>query len=180
MAPKTRSFAWQIFQFQKLTYSTNGLSIPAADLTGKWILITGGNSGIGREATLQFAKWGANIVMGCRQPPPHEPHPDDVVAECKAAAKAAGHVDTTIEWWECDMASLTSVEALGKRWLEKDLPLDILANNAGIPGASGPVKVRLTVDQFEVLHQVCSSIFVTKRESSDFCDDRSTSCRMFY
>ncbi|PVH79059.1 hypothetical protein DL98DRAFT_230954 [Cadophora sp. DSE1049] len=59
------------------------LSIPAADLRGKLVVLTGGNSGIGREASLKFVKWGANIIIGCRQPPSHETHPDVVVEELK-------------------------------------------------------------------------------------------------
>jgi NAD(P)-dependent dehydrogenase (short-subunit alcohol dehydrogenase family) len=152
MAIKEPSLLWCIRQALKGTNSRQ-LKIPDADLCHTWVIITGGNSGIGREAALQFSKWGANIVLGCRQPPPHEPHPDAVVDECKAAAMAAGHQDTTIEWWECDMGNLSSVEAFGKRWLEKGLPLDILANNAGMAG-SQLGEVRLTGDDFELLHQV--------------------------
>ena len=126
--------------------------IPGADLRSKWVIVTGGNSGIGREAALQFAKWGANIILGCRQPPLHEKHPDVVVEECKAAALAAGHEHTVIEWWECDMGSLESVEAFAKRWLAAERSLDILANNAGIGGYPG--KDRRTVDGFELIHQV--------------------------
>lgn len=128
------------------------LRIPDADLHNKWVIITGGNSGIGREAALQFSKWGANVVLGCRQPPPHEPHPNDVVRECKNVAEAAGHNDTVHEWWECNMADLASVEAFGKRWLAEGHPLDILANNAGIGGFIG--KPILTTDGFEIVHQV--------------------------
>jgi NAD(P)-dependent dehydrogenase (short-subunit alcohol dehydrogenase family) len=146
------SALWRIWQALKGTKSRK-LTIPDADLRNKWIIITGGNSGIGREAALKFSKWGANVVLGCRQPPPHEPRPDAVVQECKAIALAAGHHDTTIEWWECDMANLSSVEAFGKRWLAKGLPLDIIANNAGMPGAQLST-VRLTNDGFEILHQV--------------------------
>jgi len=141
---------WQFFQ----GVNPRKLSIPDADLRGKWILITGGNSGIGREAALQFAKWGANIVLGCRpNPPPREPRPDDVVEEIKTTAKASGHEHTTIEWWECDMSKFTSVEAFGKRWLETNRPLDILANNAGTGGGNDG-KPKLTSDGFEMLHQV--------------------------
>jgi len=143
---------WCTWQALKGT-NNRKLTIPDADLRGKWVLITGGNSGIGREAALQFSKWGANIVLGCRQPPPHEPHPDIVIQECKDVALAASHQDTTIEWWECDMGNLASVEAFGKRWLAKGLPLDILCNNAGMPGAQLS-KVRLTIDGFEIVHQV--------------------------
>lgn len=136
--------------------NSSKITIPDADLRQKWVIITGGNSGIGREAALQFSKWGANIILGCRQPPPHEPHPDVVVQECKAAALAAGHDSTCIEWSECDMANLASVEAFGKRWLARGTPLDILCNNAGMPGAQLS-KVRMTTDGFEILHQVRAS-----------------------
>ena len=36
------------------------------DLTGKHVLITGANSGIGLEAALKLAKMGANIHIACR------------------------------------------------------------------------------------------------------------------
>ena len=36
------------------------------DLTGKTIIITGANSGIGFEATKLFSKNGAKVIMGCR------------------------------------------------------------------------------------------------------------------
>ncbi|KFY76836.1 hypothetical protein V499_03614 [Pseudogymnoascus sp. VKM F-103] len=50
-----------------------------------------GRGGVGREAALQFAKWRAKIVLGSRDPPPHELHPDDAVREMKSAALAAAH-----------------------------------------------------------------------------------------
>jgi NAD(P)-dependent dehydrogenase (short-subunit alcohol dehydrogenase family) len=129
------------------------LELPDRNLTGKWILITGGNSGIGREASLRFASWGVNIVMGCRSnPPPREPRPDSVIAECKAIAKSAGHVDTIFEWWEVDMASVASVQALGQRWLDTGRALDVLCNNAGISGANRERIV--TSDGFELVHQI--------------------------
>jgi len=136
------------------------VSLPDVDLRGKWIILTGGNSGIGREAALQFVKWGANIVLGCRQPPPHEPQRDAVLEELGLAALNAGHGTGVIEWWECDMSNLASVEAFGRRWLALDRPLDILANNAGM-GGDAHNKTRLTADGFEILHQVIRLIFPT-------------------
>jgi NAD(P)-dependent dehydrogenase (short-subunit alcohol dehydrogenase family) len=128
------------------------LTIPNADLRNKWVIITGGNSGIGKEAALQFVKWGANVILGCRQPPPHETHPDAVVEMLKDASLIAGHQGTVIEWWDCDMSSLKSVEAFGNRWVALNQPLDILANNAGIGGVLGDVQY--TSDGFELVHQV--------------------------
>jgi NAD(P)-dependent dehydrogenase (short-subunit alcohol dehydrogenase family) len=128
-------------------------SVPDVDLTGKWIIISGGNHGIGREAALTFARWGANLILACRDPPSKETHPTVVVDECKVEAKKAGHV-SEIEWWEIDMANLATVEAFAKRWLETDRPLDILCNNAGIGSSPGGEKIFKTTDGFEIIHQV--------------------------
>jgi NAD(P)-dependent dehydrogenase (short-subunit alcohol dehydrogenase family) len=105
--------------------------LPAVELKGKWIIISGSNNGIGREAALQFAAWGANLILACRDPPSREIHPEAVVEECKERAKDAGHADSEIEWWELDCAKLSSVEAFAKKWLDTGRALDVLCNNAG-------------------------------------------------
>jgi len=128
-------------------------AVPASDLSGKWVLITGSNNGIGREAALTFARWGANLVLGCRDPPPTETHPASVVEECKTAAKKAGHL-SDVEWWQLNMADLTSVEAFARKWLDTGRPLDILCNNAGMGSSPGGDKVFKTKDGFEIIHQV--------------------------
>ncbi|KAN0116769.1 NAD(P)-binding protein [Hyaloscypha variabilis] len=145
---------WCRWQLLKGT-NPRHMTIPDVDLRDKWILLTGGNSGVGYEAALQFVKWGANIVLGCRpNPPSHEMHPDEAVQLLKDAASAAGHQTAVIEWWEVDMTILKSVEAFGKRWLETGRALDILANNAGIAGASLDGKIVITADGLEIVHQV--------------------------
>lgn len=128
--------------------------VPGTDLTGKWIVITGSNNGVGFEAAKSFARWGANLVLACREPPEWEQHPTTAAAECKALADAQGH-SSTIEWWELDMADFSSVEAFAQRWLDSGRVLDILCNNAGIGTASPPV----TKDGFNVVHQVCRAWF---------------------
>lgn len=139
---------WQALKGTNFSHIT----LASVNLSTKLVVLTGGNSGIGREAALQFARWGADIVLGCREPPPHEQHPSSVVEECLSAARAAGYEKSRIEWWKIDMAELDSVAAFGKRLLESNKPIDILANNAGMPGSSG--EPRFTVDGFELLHQV--------------------------
>jgi len=75
------------------------------------------------KLTSSRAREGANLCLACRNPPPTEPHPEEVVEECKANAKMAGHVASEIEWWELDMSSLASVEAFAHRWLDTGRPL---------------------------------------------------------
>lgn len=132
-----------------------------ADLQGKWVIISGANNGIGLEAAKSFAEWGANLILACRDAPEWETHPTAAVDECKRLAEAEGH-NTTIEWWELDMADLESVEAFCKRWLESDIALDILCNNAGTPTAAHS---RMTKNGFQQVHQVnfLSHVLITLR-----------------
>ena len=132
------------------------LTVPDVDFRGKWVIITGANNGIGREAALRMAAWGANIVLGCRNPPPHEIHPEDVVCECLIAARGKGHKDTVFEWWPIDMSDLNSVEAFAKKWLDSGRVVDVLCNNAGMGSSpAGTGKTFHTKDGFEIIHQVC-------------------------
>lgn len=139
--------------------------VPVRDLTGKWVLISGANSGIGEEAAKFLARCGANIVLACRIAP-SEKHPGDVVDECKALAKAAGHEKSTIEFWEVDMTKLSTVDALAQRWIDSGRPLDILCNNAGMGSNPGGItKTLKTGDGFEFVHQVnfISHVLLTNR-----------------
>ncbi|KAB8360914.1 hypothetical protein FH972_024647 [Carpinus fangiana] len=147
------------FWVRKQTHKgSNGktVSIPDADLTGKWVVISGSNNGIGLEAASQFARWGANIVLACRNLPPNsrETPPESAKWHVTTEARKAGHKDTSVEWWELDMANLASVESFAQRWLDTGRPLDILCNNAGMGSSPGFNKVFKTKDGFEIIHQV--------------------------
>lgn len=126
--------------------------VPGIDLTGKWIIITGSNHGVGFEAAKSLAAMGANLILACREPPAWELHPTAAVKECQTLSKPQGH-SSTIEWWEVDMADIDSVEAFCQRWLKSDRTLDILCNNAGLVSES---QSNMTKDGFQLVHQVCS------------------------
>lgn len=140
------------------TYLTDQY-VPGADLTGKWIIVSGSNNGIGFEAAKSFASWGANLTLACREPPAWEMHPTAAVQECRDIATSHHH-SSTIDWWEVDMADMSSVEAFCQRWLDSDRPLDILCNNAGVASTA---KTRMTKDGFQLVHQVRS---VSLRQSA--------------
>ncbi|KAI7430142.1 hypothetical protein KC336_g4955 [Hortaea werneckii] len=174
--PLNPSWTWRI---RKLLQGGNRQlltrkDVPLRDLSGKWILITGSNNGIGRSAAHFFAECGANLVLACRpNPPAYETRPEDVVAECEVlgreAAKSHGEgKGQRIEVWDVDSSRLSSVVALAERWRETGRGLDVLCNNAGISssfyagvapsasderGAEG-AWMRRTGDGFELVHQV--------------------------
>jgi NAD(P)-dependent dehydrogenase (short-subunit alcohol dehydrogenase family) len=85
------------------------------DLSGRTIVVTGANSGIGRVAARDLAAAGARIVLAVR----------DVARGRKAAATFAGSTEVR----ELDLADLASVRAFAAAWRGD---LDVLIDNAGV------------------------------------------------
>lgn len=126
--------------------------IPTTDLTDQWVIITGGNNGVGLEAAKRLSQSGANLILACREPPAWEMHPTAAVQQCKSLAAETGH-SSDVEWWEVDMASISSITAFARRWSQTGRALDVLCNNAGI-SPSTEVDLCYTEDGFELVHQV--------------------------
>lgn len=133
LLPATKQ--WSFLRCQQRRFLTDFMTDlpypPRMDLTGKNVLISGSNSGLGLEAAFTFALWGAKVIMACRDPPPHETHPTKAIEQI--ISRGEGDIKREqLEWWEVDYSSLKSVEALGKRWNESGMVLDYLCNNAGL------------------------------------------------
>jgi NAD(P)-dependent dehydrogenase (short-subunit alcohol dehydrogenase family) len=93
------------------------------DLTGKVIVVTGANSGIGFEAAKEFARKGAQTILACRSMDKAEV----ALALCQAEVPNA-----PAEIMELDLASLASVRQFAGAFKAKYDRLDVLLNNAGI------------------------------------------------
>jgi NAD(P)-dependent dehydrogenase (short-subunit alcohol dehydrogenase family) len=85
------------------------------DLTGRTVIITGANSGLGLAAARALGGAGAHVVLAVRD-----------VERGRAAAAA---VPGSSEVRRLDLADLSSVRAFAEGW---DGDVDILINNAGI------------------------------------------------
>ncbi|XP_027890451.1 retinol dehydrogenase 14 [Xiphophorus couchianus] len=94
-------------------------------LDGKTVLITGGNSGIGKETAVALATRGARVIIACRDPEKAE----EAVREIKLQSRSFN-----VFHMELDLASLLSVRDFCKKFLQKEKSLHILVNNAGMPG----------------------------------------------
>jgi NAD(P)-dependent dehydrogenase (short-subunit alcohol dehydrogenase family) len=105
----------------------------AAEAGGKVVIVTGGTSGIGREAAVLFAKQGAKVVVAGRR----EVEGEETMALIRAEGGEGIFVKT-------DVAKTADVQALVQKTVEKFGSLDIAFNNAGIEGAWIPI-----VDQSE-------------------------------
>ena len=93
------------------------------DLTGKVIVVTGANSGIGFEAAKEFARRGAQTIMACRSMDKAQAALDQIQAEIPNAPA---------EIMQLDLASQKSVRQFADAFKAKYDRLDVLANNAGI------------------------------------------------
>lgn len=92
-------------------------------LDGKTVLITGANTGIGKETSRDMARRGARVVMACR---------DMVRAQAAAEEIRKSTRNGNVVVRHLDLASLFSVREFAKDFLASNERLDILINNAGV------------------------------------------------
>ena len=102
--------------------------------TGRTVLVTGANSGIGYQAALELARHGAHVLLGVRNLDKGQA----ALARLKQEAPGA-----SAELAELDMASLASIRSFATSFQR---PLDLLINNAGVMALP---KRELTQDGFE-------------------------------
>lgn len=107
------------------------------DLSGKTILVTGANSGIGLEAVKLFAGKGAEVIMACR---------NVEKAEVAAAEVRAVVPEARLEIMALDLADLASVKAFADAVKQRFAKLDVLLNNAGLMAPP----LQRTKDGFEI------------------------------
>lgn len=93
------------------------------DLTGRRALVTGGSDGMGVTIATRLAAAGAEVLLPVRTRGKGEA----VVAQVRAQ-----HPQAWIEVLDLDLASLASVERLGRHLVEEGRPLHLLVNNAGV------------------------------------------------
>jgi NAD(P)-dependent dehydrogenase (short-subunit alcohol dehydrogenase family) len=91
-------------------------------MSGKMCIVTGANSGIGKETALGLAQMGALVVMVCRHAEKGKAALEDIRRE-----SGSSQVDLLI----ADMSSQASVRALAEQIQQKYPRLDVLVNNAG-------------------------------------------------
>ena len=92
-------------------------------LDGKTVVITGGNSGIGKETAVDLARRGARVIIGCRNLQKGE----EALKEIK---ERSGNSNVFLE--ELDLASLKSVRTFADKILSLESRVDVLINNAGV------------------------------------------------
>jgi len=108
----------------------------------KVALVTGANSGIGRVTARELALRGYHVFLACRSEDKARPVLDEIHRLSGGKALA--------EFLPLDLGDLASVNACANRFLERQLPLQLLICNAGLSGQKG-----LTRSGFELTFGVC-------------------------
>ncbi|KAJ3231810.1 hypothetical protein HDU81_003502 [Chytriomyces hyalinus] len=94
-----------------------------ADLPSKTVIVTGANGGLGRECARVLAKYGARVILACR----------NVKAATEAAAAFVEETPlANVHVMKLDISDFASVRAFASEFAEKGWPLHLLINNAAI------------------------------------------------
>ncbi|KAG7227760.1 hypothetical protein INR49_013554, partial [Caranx melampygus] len=108
-------------------YVTGGRCPSKATIPGKTVVITGANTGIGKETPKSWprevCRKCGRIIMGCRD-----------MEKCEAAAKEIRGNTLNPHVYAChlDLASMKSIREFAKRVKEEEQRVDLLVNNAGV------------------------------------------------
>lgn len=104
---------------------TNGKCYSDNVMSGKVVIVTGGNSGIGYATALELARRGAKVILGCRDEKRGQKAADSIIKKSK---------NRSIRYMHLDLSSFASVRKFVEDFKSSEDKLDILINNAGASG----------------------------------------------
>jgi len=106
------------------------------EFAGKVVLVTGGSSGIGYQTALQFAQYGAQVILVAR-----DSNPDwfngQTAADSINADEIVMQTGGKARFFKCDVSKKEDVVALFDDIRSKENDLDFAVNAAGIGGPLG-------------------------------------------
>jgi retinol dehydrogenase-12 len=107
------------------------------DLSGRHFLVTGANTGIGKETARGLAKAGAKLTVAGRSEDKTRAAMADITSEIPTA---------DLRFLQLDLGDFGSIRKAADEFLARDEPLHGLINNAGLAGAHG-----MTTSGFELI-----------------------------
>eukprot|EP00118_Oscarella_pearsei_P010224 m.62058 g.62058 ORF g.62058 m.62058 type:complete len:321 (+) comp35035_c0_seq1:1427-2389(+) len=118
-------------------WAAGGVCKSKRRLDGKTVVITGANTGIGKEVAVDLAKRGARVVMACQNVERGQTAVEEV--RQRTGSKA-------VIFRQLDLGHLESVKAFTTDILREESTIDILINNAALWACP----YHLTTDGFEM------------------------------
>nr|XP_002124144.1 retinol dehydrogenase 14-like [Ciona intestinalis] len=126
MQARYRLLSGFVGSLSKMVKSARGSWVRSdVKMTGKTVVITGANTGIGLETAIDLVKREARVILGCRNMEKAEEAKQRIFKE-------AGGKDDTVVIKQLDLSSLASVRAFAKDINDNESKIDVLLNNAGI------------------------------------------------
>ncbi|CAD5118034.1 DgyrCDS6774 [Dimorphilus gyrociliatus] len=122
---------------EEMAITDHAMCQSTRSLEGKTVIVTGGNSGVGKGCCTDFIRRGARVILACR----NRERGNDAKSDIERDTGIHGNLIVMI----LDLSSMKSVREFAEEFKEKESRLDILLNNAGVPRASE----RYSVDGFE-------------------------------
>ena len=107
-------------------------------LDGKTVIVTGANTGIGKETALDLAGRGARVIMACRNLRKAQVSLQEIIRKSRNSNIVVKHLD---------LASLKSIRDFAEDINRNEPQLDVLINNAGVAYLPQLTK---TQDNFEM------------------------------
>nr|KAF6486993.1 retinol dehydrogenase 12 [Rousettus aegyptiacus] len=104
-------------------FIAGGVCRTNVQLTGKVAVVTGSNTGIGKETARELARKGARIYMACRDTQKGESAASEIRADTK---------NSQVLVRKLDLSDTKSIRAFAEGFLAEEKQLHILINNAGV------------------------------------------------
>ncbi len=111
-----------ILVFGKKFFS-GGVNHHHPDMSGKVVIVTGGNAGIGKETARELARLGASVVIAGRDENKGKEAVDDI-------QNTTG--STKVDFFQLDLSDLQSVKRFVEKFQKTFSSLHLLINNAGL------------------------------------------------
>eukprot|EP00484_Ammonia_sp_Unknown_P017307 CAMPEP_0197031442 /NCGR_PEP_ID=MMETSP1384-20130603/10446_1 /TAXON_ID=29189 /ORGANISM="Ammonia sp." /LENGTH=447 /DNA_ID=CAMNT_0042460969 /DNA_START=34 /DNA_END=1377 /DNA_ORIENTATION=- len=130
------------------SYTTAEQAINGLDLSGKYALVTGGNTGIGKYTARVLYQQGCNVIIACRNTEKAEAAKQDIIDTVKDAASKGASIDV----YKLDLSSLQSVREFATTVRDKYSSLNYVINNAGIMALP---EYKASTEGYELQFAVC-------------------------
>ncbi|XP_029454716.1 retinol dehydrogenase 12-like [Rhinatrema bivittatum] len=104
-------------------YVAGGVCKSTAKLHGKVVIITGANTGIGKETARDLAQRGARVIIACR---------DILKGEAAACEIRATTGNEQVVVRKLDLANTKSIKEFSEKIQQEEKQIHILINNAGV------------------------------------------------
>nr|XP_028581493.1 retinol dehydrogenase 12-like [Podarcis muralis] len=114
-----------------------GVCTSTAQLDGKVAVVTGANTGIGKETAKDLARRGGRVILACRDIAKGEAAAREIIAE-------TGNQQVIVK--KLDLSDSKSIRAFAEDFLKEEKKLHFLINNAGVM----MVPYSKTADGFEM------------------------------